>query len=122
MDLNIRGLMCTSVLSLALGAAFSPAAERTPGDAPDTKIALVPEPTESPRYLQDEQQTSSGSVVIGGRSFGIQSGSFRVGLGFCRILSCFSPRGPFTKIDTHSPDKRNKAIRHVTILSYEIMV
>jgi carboxypeptidase C (cathepsin A) len=73
MDLNIRGLMCTSILSLALGTAFSPAAERTPGDAPDTKIALVPEPTESPRYLKDEQTTSSGSVVIGGRSFGYQA-------------------------------------------------
>jgi carboxypeptidase C (cathepsin A) len=73
MDLNIRGLMCTSLLSLVLGAAFSPAAERTPGDAPDTKIALVPEPTESPRYLKDEQQTSSGSVVIGGRSFSYQA-------------------------------------------------
>jgi carboxypeptidase C (cathepsin A) len=73
MDLNIRGLMCTSLLSLALGAAFSPAAERTPGDAPDTKIALVPEPTESPRYLKDEQQTSSGSVAIGGRSFNYQA-------------------------------------------------
>ena len=73
MDLNIRGLMCTSLLSLVLGAAFSPAAERTPGDAPDTKIALVPEPTESPRYLKDEQQTSSGSVSIGGRSFSYQA-------------------------------------------------
>ena len=73
MDLNIRGLMCTSLLSLVLGAAFSPAAERTPGDAPDTKIALVPEPTESPRYLKDEQQTSSGSVAIGGRSFSYQA-------------------------------------------------
>jgi carboxypeptidase C (cathepsin A) len=73
MDLNIRGLMCTSLLSLALGAAFSPAAERTPGDAPDTKIALVPEPTESPRYLKDEQTTSSGSVAIGGRSFNYQA-------------------------------------------------
>jgi len=73
MDLNIRGLMCTSLLSLALGAAFSPAAERTPGDAPDTKIALVPEPTESPRYLKDEQTTSSGSVAIGGRSFSYQA-------------------------------------------------
>jgi len=73
MDLNIRGLMCTSLLSLALGAAFSPAAERTPGDAPDTKIALVPEPTESPRYLKDEQQMSSGSVAIGGRSFSYQA-------------------------------------------------
>jgi carboxypeptidase C (cathepsin A) len=73
MDLNIRGLMCTSLLSLTLGAAFSAAAEKAPGDAPDTKIALVPEPTESPRYLKDEQQASSGSVVIGGRSFSYQA-------------------------------------------------
>src|SRR5665213_604088 len=73
MDLSIRGLMCTAVLSIAIGASFSPAAERTPGDAPDTKIAVVPEPTESPRYLKDEHQVSTGSINIAGRALGYQA-------------------------------------------------
>jgi len=64
MDLSIRGLMCTAVLSIALGASFSLAAERTPSDAPDTKIAVVPDPTESPRYLK----TSSKPVQARWRS------------------------------------------------------
>src|ERR1700727_2952776 len=67
MDLSIRGLMCTAILSIALGASFTFAAERSPSDAPDTKIAVVPEPTESPRYLKDDQQVTSGSVTVAGR-------------------------------------------------------
>ena len=73
MDLSIRGLMCTAVLSIALGASFTFAAERSPSDAPDTKIAVVPEPTESPRYLKDEQQVTSGSVTIAGRAMSYQA-------------------------------------------------
>lgn len=38
-------------------------------DAPD-KIAVVPEPTESPRYLHDERQVTHGSLVVGGRAMG----------------------------------------------------
>jgi carboxypeptidase C (cathepsin A) len=52
---------------------FAQAAQRPPGDAPDTKVAVVPEPTESPRYLQDEKQASSGSITIGGRSMAYQA-------------------------------------------------
>ena len=54
--------------------AVSLGAERaTPSDAPDTKIAVVPEPTESPRYLHDEQQTTSGSVTVAGRPIAYQA-------------------------------------------------
>src|ERR1700685_1633529 len=73
MDLSIRGLMCTAVLGIALGATFAFAAERSPSDAPDTKIAVVPEPTESPRYLKDEQQVTSGSVTVAGRALSYQA-------------------------------------------------
>jgi carboxypeptidase C (cathepsin A) len=73
MDLSIRGSMCTAVLSIVLGASFTFAAERTPGDAPDTKVAVVPEPTESPRYLKDELQASSGTVTVAGRAMSYQA-------------------------------------------------
>jgi carboxypeptidase C (cathepsin A) len=73
MHLSIRGLMCTALLSIALGASVSLAAERTPSDAPDTKIAVVPEPTESPRYIKDEQQATSGSVTVAGRAIAYQA-------------------------------------------------
>jgi carboxypeptidase C (cathepsin A) len=52
---------------------FVLAAQRPPSDAPDTKVAVVPDPTESPRYLQDEKQASSGSITIGGRSMAYQA-------------------------------------------------
>ena len=49
------------------------AAQRSPGDAPDTKIAVVPEPTESPRYLKDEKQQTQGSVSVGGKALAYQA-------------------------------------------------
>src|ERR1700729_512376 len=73
MDLSIRGLMCTAILSIALGASFTFAAERSPSEAPDTKIAVVPEPTESPRHLKDEKQVTTGAAVIGGHSMAYQA-------------------------------------------------
>jgi carboxypeptidase C (cathepsin A) len=73
MDLRIRAVFCASALGVALSLSAAHAAQKTPGDAPDTKIAIVPEPTESPRYLKDEHQTSSGSVTIGGRAMNYQA-------------------------------------------------
>ena len=49
------------------------AADRTPSDTPDTKIAVVPEPTESPRYLKDESQLTKGSISIGGKAVSYQA-------------------------------------------------
>ncbi len=73
MDLSTRALTCTTLLSIALGASLSFAAERSPSDAPPTKIAVVPEPTESPRYLKDEQQLTAGSVTVAGRAIAYQA-------------------------------------------------
>src|SRR5580693_9192558 len=74
MALRIRLLVGSSLLSAALAASLSLGAERSPpSDAPDTKISLVPEPTESPRYLRDESKVTQGSVTIAGRAFGYQS-------------------------------------------------
>jgi carboxypeptidase C (cathepsin A) len=74
MDFRIRGFICLSLMSAVAGATHLDAAERPPpGDAPDTKSAAVPDPNESPRYLKDEHQVSSGAVVIGGRSVAYQA-------------------------------------------------
>ena len=56
-------------ICLAAGAA----AKSPPSDVPDTKISVVPEPTESSRYLKDERQQSSGTVSTGGHSFTYQA-------------------------------------------------
>jgi carboxypeptidase C (cathepsin A) len=54
--------------SLALGAEHSP-----PSDTPDTKVAIVPEQTESPRYLKDEHQVTSGSISVAGHAMAYQA-------------------------------------------------
>jgi carboxypeptidase C (cathepsin A) len=80
MNADLRGNPGSTLISAALAASLglfatvSVGAERTPpGDAPTTKIAVVPEPTESPRYLQDEHQGTSGTVLIAGRPIGYQA-------------------------------------------------
>jgi carboxypeptidase C (cathepsin A) len=70
----IRLFIGSSLLSTALAAAPSSAAERSSlSDAPDTKISVVPEPTESPRYLHDEVKDTQGTITIGGHALGYQS-------------------------------------------------
>jgi carboxypeptidase C (cathepsin A) len=74
MALRIRLILGSSLLSATLAASPSPGAERSsPSDAPDTKISVVPEPTESPRYLHDESKVTQGSITIAGHALGYQS-------------------------------------------------
>jgi carboxypeptidase C (cathepsin A) len=74
MALRIRLIVGSSLLGAALAASMSLGAERSsPSDAPDTKISVVPEPTESPRYLRDESKITQGSVTIAGRALAYQA-------------------------------------------------
>jgi len=71
---RIRYLLGSSLLGATLAASLSPGAQRSlPPDGPDTKIAVVPEPTESPRYLHDEARATQGSITIAGHALGYQS-------------------------------------------------
>ena len=73
MNFRLRRLLCGYVLA-ALGLTAADAAEHAaPNDTPDTKISVVPEPTESPRYLKDEHQTTQGSISIGGHALAYQA-------------------------------------------------
>ena len=58
----------TLVASLSMGAEHS-----SPSDAPDTKISVVPEPTESPRYLQNESKVTQGSITVAGHALSYQA-------------------------------------------------
>src|ERR1700730_9974103 len=73
MHSEFRGLLWPILWGLTAGISAA-AAERTPSsDAPDTKISVVPEPTESPRYLHDERQTTQASIFVGGRTLAFQA-------------------------------------------------
>jgi carboxypeptidase C (cathepsin A) len=100
MDLSIRGLACAALLSIACGTSLSIAAEKTPSDAPTAKIAVVPEPTESPRYLQDEQQLTSGSVTVAGRAIGYQA---EAGLLVVHVKDPLDDDPPLPKDDRTGP-------------------
>jgi carboxypeptidase C (cathepsin A) len=73
MNLRVARLIPMLLVAATLGAASMAAERSPPSETPATKIAVVPEPTESPRYLKDEHQTTAGTVVIAGRSFGYQA-------------------------------------------------
>lgn len=62
-----------SLLGLALSTSFASGAQRAAAEAPETKISIVPEPTESPRYLKDEHQASSGTLLMGGHALTYQA-------------------------------------------------
>jgi carboxypeptidase C (cathepsin A) len=100
MDLSIRGLTCATLLSIALGASLAWAAEKTPSDAPPSKITLVPEATESPRYLQDERQLTSGSVTVAGRAIAYQA---EAGLLVVHVKDPLDDDPPLPKEDRTGP-------------------
>ena len=75
MALRFRLFLGSCLLGAALAASSSPAAERSPpGDAPDAKISVVPEPTESPRYLHDEFKVTPGSMTIAALAYHSEAG------------------------------------------------
>ena len=65
--------LSSAAFVLIAGATCAVAAERKSVDAPDTKIAGVPEATESPRYLHDEHQTTQASITVAGHPFSYQA-------------------------------------------------
>jgi carboxypeptidase C (cathepsin A) len=74
MTAGFRLIFGATLLGVALVTSWSMAAERAPpSDLPDAKISVVPEPTETPRYLHDEAKTAPGSVTIAGRALNYQS-------------------------------------------------
>jgi carboxypeptidase C (cathepsin A) len=74
MNFRVRRLLCASLLGSTAVMSVVMAAPRAPSsDAQDTKISVVPEPTESPRYLNDEHQVTQGSVTIGGHAVNYQA-------------------------------------------------
>ncbi len=74
MSVRIGLKLGASLLGATLAFSLSSAAERSPAsETPDAKISVVPEPTESPRYLKDESKVTQGSITVGGRPLGYQA-------------------------------------------------
>ena len=74
MSSRFKLFLGSSLVGATLAASLSQGAEHSsPSDAPDTKISVVPEPTESPRYLQNESKVTQGSITVGGRALSYQA-------------------------------------------------
>ncbi len=68
MNLGMSAL--AAAVGVAVMGATSPsfAADRSSSETRETKVEIVPEPTESPRFLKDEKQVTQGSISVGGRA------------------------------------------------------
>src|ERR1019366_7741796 len=74
MDLRIGLSVCSALLSVTMAGSLSLSAEHaSTSEPPDTKISLVPEPTESPRFLHDESKATQGSMTMAGRALSYQA-------------------------------------------------
>jgi carboxypeptidase C (cathepsin A) len=98
MNHRMRGLALMGVL-LGLQPAAQ-GAEKAPAEAPDTKIAVVPEPTESPRHLQDEKQSTKGSISVAGKTITYQA---EVGLQVVHLKDPLDDDPPLPKDDRVGP-------------------
>jgi carboxypeptidase C (cathepsin A) len=68
------GLMvCAMFLSAASAIPFAAAAEHLSDDAAENKNSTASDPTESPRFLHDQHQTTQGSMSLAGRSITYQA-------------------------------------------------
>jgi carboxypeptidase C (cathepsin A) len=72
MNSKLCGLLWPFLLCMTVGSSAVAAAAHS-SDTPETKISVVPESTESPRYLHDEHQTTQGSMTVGGRTLVFQA-------------------------------------------------
>jgi carboxypeptidase C (cathepsin A) len=63
-------VLCSALLSAA---AALHASARAEGASSSTPKSAIEEPTESPRFLRDDHQTTSGSAVIGGKPIAYQA-------------------------------------------------
>jgi carboxypeptidase C (cathepsin A) len=75
MNFSAGLLFCATLVGAAAAVSISTATERTSSsDATSTKASVDSvSPTESPRFLRDEQQQTQGSVLIGGRTIEYQA-------------------------------------------------
>jgi carboxypeptidase C (cathepsin A) len=64
--LTLIPCLAASLACHASRGADAATATAVPSDRPDTKVAIVPEATESPRYLRDEKETTRGAITVAG--------------------------------------------------------
>src|SRR6202453_4051992 len=65
-------VLCSALLSTAAAFCTPAHADHASSSTADTKPATE-EPSESPRFLHDDHQTTSGSVIIGGKTIAYQA-------------------------------------------------
>jgi carboxypeptidase C (cathepsin A) len=105
------GLWCVARASLLGAVAFTSAgwaAERAANDP-------AAEPTESPRFLRDEHQSSQGSVTIGGRAVGYQA---EAGLLVVHVKDPMDDDPPLPREDRSGPAPPQPAEASMSYVAY----
>ncbi len=104
-------LLGMSALTAAAGAVDRAAA----GDASDEKSSAVPDPSESPRFLHDEHQTTQASVTIGGHAMAYQA---EVGVLVVHVKDPLDDDAPLPKDERLGPPPPQPAEASMSYVAY----
>ena len=113
-------MACAGVAALAWAAGTTlglagPAASPKSIDTPDTKIAVVPEPTESIRYLKDETQITHGAINVDGHALTYVAAT---GLLVVHVKDPMDADPPLPKEDRNGPAPPQPAEASMSYVAY----
>ena len=116
MNFELRCLLCVALLCTSTSRAAAVAAGGAPpSDSADTKISVVPEPTESPRYLHDDHQTTRASMMIGGHAIGYEA---EAGVLVVHVKDPMDDDAPLPKEDRTGPPPPQPAEASMSYVAY----
>ncbi|GAC1302315.1 MAG: S10 family peptidase [Steroidobacteraceae bacterium] len=85
------------------------------GDAPDTKVSVVPEPTETPRYLHDDHRTTQGTMRAGGKTVPYQA---EAGVLVVHVKDPMDEEAPLPKEDRSGPPPPQPPAASMSYVAY----
>ena len=115
MKYGFRCLLCACLLCGSTFISTGSAAERAASEPQDAKAAAAPEPSESPRFLSDEHQTTQGSATIGGHAVAYQA---EVGVLVVHVKDPMDEEPPPPREDRSGPPPPQPAEASMSYVAY----
>lgn len=110
-----RYLACALLLGAATAPSMVAAAEVDSSSPQDSKWSPAPVPSESPRFLHDEHQSTQGSVMIGGHAIGYQA---EAGILVVHVKDPMDDDPPLPREDRSGPPPPQPAEASMSYVAY----
>ena len=116
MNFELRCLLCVALLCAGAAMPAAVAADRVASsDSTDAKTSVVPDPSESPRYLHDQHQTTQASMMIGGHAVAYQA---EAGVLVVHVKDPMDDDAPVPKEDRTGPPPPQPAEASMSYVAY----